>query len=213
MKKRGFTLIELLVVIAIIGILASIILVSLSGARAKGRDGQRVANLKSIQLALSLYYNDHGFYPLDIYTSSSYEVNPEDPRSGLAGNYLSPVPTDPSYTPNCPTNTTTHTDPSCYRYEALSSVSATCNLGNPPNKYHLGAILEDPTNELLTQDADYDSYDTTGGKTADGYYPCTGGYGGGGFNGTSAAESDGRCGLTAGTPEPGGTETCYDLTP
>ncbi len=63
MKKDGFTLIELLVVVAIIGILSSIIVSSLNTTRAKARDTQRLSDLKQIQNALELYYNDHGYYP------------------------------------------------------------------------------------------------------------------------------------------------------
>lgn len=54
-NSRGFTLIELLVVIAIIGILASIVLVSLNSARAKGRDAKRVAELGQLARAVMLH--------------------------------------------------------------------------------------------------------------------------------------------------------------
>jgi prepilin-type N-terminal cleavage/methylation domain-containing protein len=65
MKKisRGFTLIELLVVIAVIGLLASVIMVSLNSARLKARDAKRLQTLTQIETALDIYYNQYGVYP------------------------------------------------------------------------------------------------------------------------------------------------------
>ena len=61
-SSHGFTLIELLVVIAIIGLLSSIVLVSLQGARAKARDSRRMHDLDQIRLALFLYDDAYGNY-------------------------------------------------------------------------------------------------------------------------------------------------------
>jgi len=89
--RRGFTLIELLVVIAIIGILASIVLSSLNGARAKGRDAKRVSDIKELQLALELYYDANSNYPTGNGTVASTLT------TGLTSNgYISVIPTDPS---------------------------------------------------------------------------------------------------------------------
>lgn len=60
---RAFTLVELIVVIAIIAILTGIILTSLTGSKAKGRDAQRVSDLGQIQLALELYFDRCHQYP------------------------------------------------------------------------------------------------------------------------------------------------------
>ncbi len=61
--KKGFTLIELLVVIAIIGLLSSIVMVSLRKARMKARDAQRIEDLSQMRTAIESYANDHGKYP------------------------------------------------------------------------------------------------------------------------------------------------------
>ena len=56
--SAGFTLIELLVVIAIIGILASIVLTSLSSSRIKSRDAKRVLTLTEVSKFISVNDGD-----------------------------------------------------------------------------------------------------------------------------------------------------------
>ncbi|MFA4834332.1 MAG: type II secretion system protein [Patescibacteria group bacterium] len=87
-KQKGFTLIELLVVIAIIGLLSTLAVVALNNARQKSRDAKRVSDIKQIQTALELYYNDANAYPTALtfgtgsvaYSGTTYmSIVPENP--------------------------------------------------------------------------------------------------------------------------------------
>jgi prepilin-type N-terminal cleavage/methylation domain-containing protein/prepilin-type processing-associated H-X9-DG protein len=57
--RDGFTLLELLVVIAIIGILAALLLPTLSSARSSAHKAQCLNNLHQLGLAAQLYWDDH----------------------------------------------------------------------------------------------------------------------------------------------------------
>lgn len=124
-SHKGFTLIELLIVIAIFGILASVVLASLSVVRIKSRDSRRTSDIRQLQIALGAYANAN---------SSSYPTT----LNGLVPTYIAVLPTDPSGTVTAPIS---------YRYAALG-VGAVCS------SYHLGATLEDSTNQVLGSDSD-----------------------------------------------------------
>ena len=71
-EKKGFTLIELLVVIAIIGVLATLLLLQLGGARGKSRDAKRLSDVTQLKTAIEQYFDDNtGTYPaMSLYDAS-----------------------------------------------------------------------------------------------------------------------------------------------
>lgn len=136
-NKKGFTLIELLVVIAIIGILSSVVLASLSTARAKSRDARRISDLGQIQLALELYFDSSSTYP-----TSAYVAIPT-PLAPLAPTYMPKLPTDPQNSGN-------------YVYKYAASTTS----------YVLTADLERYDNAALQTDADTTNFSGLNGATA-----------------------------------------------
>jgi type II secretory pathway pseudopilin PulG len=71
-KGDAFTLIGLLVVVGIIGVLATLLLPALSRAKGAAKSAACKSNLHQIGLALRLYLNDYGQYPMFYYYPAGY---------------------------------------------------------------------------------------------------------------------------------------------
>ena len=198
--KKGFTLIELLVVIAIIGILSSVVLASLSTARQKSRDAKRISDLGQIQLALELFFDANQSYPRTAHVASTATMEGGVIALTNAG-FLpqTPVPPAGGSAKYFYRGRDSAANPPVLADECLVVATETCT------SYLLAVTLERTDSTVLTSDADIDASafgaHVAGAIVADN--------GGGSIRGLGVG-----CGAAAnGTPQPNGTETCYDISP
>jgi len=89
--KKGFTLIELIIVVFIIGLLGTIVTISISGAKSKSRDVKRISEITNLQIALDNFNIAEGSYP-------EY-LNPGEPLIGSTTGivFMSKIPENFSY--------------------------------------------------------------------------------------------------------------------
>jgi prepilin-type N-terminal cleavage/methylation domain-containing protein len=163
--QGGFTLLELLVVIGIIGLLASIIVINLTGARKRARDTKRIADVRSMQTAVEEYYGKNGFYPTTLGNMVTGGQIPQWPLDPLA----------PSGTV-CAGNSN-----NCYFYGYYTPAGT-----SGPQSYHMGASLEDTSSLVLNQDRDCNSTSGSGCPYSAAYTT--------GFTGADTADCAGAAG-------------------
>lgn len=91
--QRGFTLVEMMVVIVIIGILATVVIVNISGKADKAKVEATKAILKQLGGQMDMFKLNHNRYPdslMDLYKMPSYV----DPKTWPPGGYITEPPKD-----------------------------------------------------------------------------------------------------------------------
>lgn len=144
-KNKAFTLLELLVVIAVIGILASVVMVSLSNSKTKARDAKRKTDLNQLAQAMELYgYDNNGSYMGSWGWAGNYGPGSLLDVPGLTPTYIPKVPNDASFS---------------YMYWRKDWIGYTCLNLNNINKFAFYAYLENPSAADLATITNGDSFD------------------------------------------------------
>lgn len=98
--NSGFTLVEILVVVSIIGLLLSVTLFGVGGARESARDAKRKSDIELIRSGLELYKADCKGYPVTLSLvggTSSLVGTGATTACAIANTYISPNPADPMH--------------------------------------------------------------------------------------------------------------------
>lgn len=131
-KKWNIWAIVIIVSFLGIGLLSTLSIVALGSARLQARDARRVADIKEIQIALEMYYNDAGSYPVTLNFGDSISYNGQT--------YISNIPTNPKPSDgNCPSDFE-------YKYASSDqkSYELTYCLGGGVGTYKSGISIATP---------------------------------------------------------------------
>jgi len=136
---NGFTLIELMIAVGIIGIISAIGMVGYSQAQKLARDARRKQDLRSIAIALELYYQKNSHYPTSAVGGWQYSsgANPWITGTPVFGtNYINTLPKDPLGNDANPLNANSYG----YAYYSGTSGAIACNAND--QNYQLVTRLE-----------------------------------------------------------------------
>jgi len=137
--KKGFTLIELLVVISIIGLLASIVVTSLSSAKQKAKVSVFISELRQMRSLMDLEHGSTGSY-VGLRSNAWVGVGPVSPAVSCDTAY--PVGAPPSVY-------TAQANALCQKIVEVSGGQYSLLVSGTPTTFSIQGYLYSPSGSLL----------------------------------------------------------------